>query len=170
MNKCSIWDNITPWLEQVTHYHLPTYLRSFMNVNECLHQIWSDACLVMIYLALRVSTNKQCKGIQFVRHVYFDKQQWSSSNLLHFTHIALFYRMQYVFPNEWLSTTSIHNRPILQRRRSRRGEGRRQWNEVEWCQLLFHLSLSWLYLWYVETTSLRSGGNNPRLFPFASSW
>lgn len=34
MNNCSIWDSIT--LKQVTHYHLHTYLKSFMNLNECL--------------------------------------------------------------------------------------------------------------------------------------
>lgn len=42
-----------------------------------------------------------------------------------------------------------------------------KWSKVEWCQLLCHLSKSWLHSWYVETTFLKSGGDNPRLFPFA---
>lgn len=43
--------------------------------------------------------------------------------------------------------------------------------EVEWCQLLHHLSLSWRCWWFVETLLLKSDWDNPHLFPFASlSW
>ena len=93
MNKCSMRDNATPRLKQVTHYHVATYLKGYMNVNECLRKIWRDACLVVIY--------HTSKGVNNTFTVcYFDKQQRSGSNLFGFTRTALFYSMHRVFPSE----------------------------------------------------------------------
>lgn len=55
-------------LIQVTRYHLHTYLKSFMNLNDYLQQIWGDAPLTVTHLALKEPTNKQSEVSVFAEY------------------------------------------------------------------------------------------------------
>lgn len=134
MSNCSIWDSIT--LKQVRRYHLHTYLRI----------IWIWMCVCNRFRRYDIPSLKGVnKYAKLALRLYWILVAGNnrSSEVPGFTHIALFYSVQYVFPNECLSNTSIHNRPLLQQKHKRKKQ-KEKWNKVEWCQLLCHLSLSWL--------------------------
>ncbi len=172
MNNCSIWDSTT--LKQVAHCHLHTYLKSFMNLNDCLLVSHLERCFFSCDIP-----NKQISKARFQssQNVSLTDNNSRAQNSLA-SHIAPCFTVRNM-------SSQMNDYPTLQyttdlycskgargrrRRRRRRSKKKEKWNKVEWCQLLCHLSLSWLCSWYVETTFLRSGGDNPRLFPFTSPW